>query len=297
MITVVGATGHTGGVVAARLLDAGERVRVVSRSAERLAHWVARGAEPAAGDASDPEFVAMAFHGADAVYAMIPPDYAVADPIGRYEEYAEAIARGLEQSRVRRVVLLSSLGAHLPADTGPIVGLHHVEQRLAAVEGVERLYVRGAYFYENHLATLGLIKEQGIKADAVAPDVPVETIAAADIGAIAAEGLLAEGDFDGTRIWELVGPRPLSMREATRIIGARIGKPDLEYVQVPGDAYMLELIQGGFSPTGARLILEMAQAVSAARVVPQGEGTELRQGRITFEEFVGGALAEAYRAA
>ena len=48
MIVVLGATGNTGSVVAQRLLDAGESVRVVSRSRERLQPLVDAGAEPAA---------------------------------------------------------------------------------------------------------------------------------------------------------------------------------------------------------------------------------------------------------
>ena len=69
MITVLGATGHTGGRVTTQLRAAGEKVRAVGRSAERLATV---GAEPWVGDASDPAFLTEAFRGTDAAYVLMP---------------------------------------------------------------------------------------------------------------------------------------------------------------------------------------------------------------------------------
>lgn len=60
MITVMGATGHTGGAVVARLLVAGAKVRAVGRSADRLARLRSACAEVAVGDPSDPAFLSEA---------------------------------------------------------------------------------------------------------------------------------------------------------------------------------------------------------------------------------------------
>ncbi len=42
-------------------------------------------------------------------------------------------------------------------------------------------------------------------------------------------------DFSGKQTRELLGQRDLSMDEATAIIGKAIEKPDLKYVQLPGE--------------------------------------------------------------
>ena len=76
MYVVTGATGNTGRVVANRLLDQGKKVRVIGRNRERLQPFVARGAEAFVADLSDQTAVKQAFAGANAVYAMIPPDVA-----------------------------------------------------------------------------------------------------------------------------------------------------------------------------------------------------------------------------
>src|SRR5918998_6754638 len=71
MITVMGATGHTGKEVTKLLLDAGEAVRAIGRSASKLAELASAGADPLVGDATDPAFLTEAFGGADAVYTQL----------------------------------------------------------------------------------------------------------------------------------------------------------------------------------------------------------------------------------
>ena len=74
MITVMGATGQTGGAIARRLLDAGKQVRALGRSETKLDELRRAGAEAIAGDMTDPAFLAGAFTGADAVYTLLPFD-------------------------------------------------------------------------------------------------------------------------------------------------------------------------------------------------------------------------------
>jgi uncharacterized protein YbjT (DUF2867 family) len=76
MYVLTGATGHTGSVIAKKLLAHGKKVRVVGRSAERLSRLVSLGAEPFAADISNKEATANAFSRAEAAYVMIPPDLA-----------------------------------------------------------------------------------------------------------------------------------------------------------------------------------------------------------------------------
>src|SRR5262245_8629931 len=111
MISIVGASGNTGKVAAERLLDANVPVRVIGRSADRLQPLVARGAQAAVGDVADEAFLTEAFRGADAIYAMMPPDYHAPDYFGRYDRIGTTMARAMQAAGARRVVFLSSLGA------------------------------------------------------------------------------------------------------------------------------------------------------------------------------------------
>ncbi|HVT05892.1 MAG TPA: NAD(P)H-binding protein [Polyangia bacterium] len=293
-VTVLGATGKTGGAAAERLLAAGVEVRAVARSADKLAGLAKKGAQPVAADLTDAAALAGALRGSDAAYLMIPSDYTKPDLLGQYARAGESIARAVRDAGLRRAALLSSLGADAASGTGPIAGLHGIEEALKAVPGLNLLILRPGYFYENSYGTLGLIKHQGINGGAIAPDVPIPSIAAADIGVAAAQALRS-GDFSGTVVRELSGPRDLTMAEATRILGKAIGKPDLAYVHFPDDGYVEGLKSAGFAPDAARLFLEMAQAFNKGVVRPR-PGVEKLHTPTTFESFAD-AFAQAYRAA
>jgi uncharacterized protein YbjT (DUF2867 family) len=297
MITVMGASGHTGSAVADALLAAGERIRVVGRSAERLQPFAARGAEPAVGDVHDRDFLAEAFRGAEAAYAMVPPNYADPDQMGLYERTGAEIALAVKTSGMRRLVILSSLGADLPEGTGSVRGLHLVEERLKKeLMNADMAFLRAAYFFENHLATLELIRTQGINGGAIPADRPFDMIAAADVGAIAAD-TLRRGRFSGPAVLELTGPRELGMREVTRIIGERLGRPDLPYVRFPDADYVRGLVAQGFPEPVARGLLELGEAIESRRIAPRGGEHMRRRGGTTFEEFAERVMMPAYRRA
>ena len=141
MITVMGASGHTGGEVARRLLRAGRPVRAVGRSAARLAGLAAAGAEVCAGDAADAAFLTAAFRGADAVYAMLPFDPAEPDHMASQRRLGEATVTALRAAGVPAAVALSAVGAGQPASarTGFLASLHEQETRLG---GGRRRYGR-----------------------------------------------------------------------------------------------------------------------------------------------------------
>ncbi len=79
MYVIMGATGNIGSKLANILLGKSEKITVIGRSAERLQPCVDHGAIAAIGDVADVGFLTKAFKGADAVFALIPPDYQTKD--------------------------------------------------------------------------------------------------------------------------------------------------------------------------------------------------------------------------
>jgi uncharacterized protein YbjT (DUF2867 family) len=244
VITVMGASGKTGKAAAEQLLQAGEKVRVLGRSAEPLKALAAKGAEIVTGDATDAAHLSRAFKGADAVYVLVPPSLDAPDVRAHQDRVSAAIEAAIKESGVKHVVLLSSIGAEVPAGTGPVVGLHFLEERLKKLSGVNVLALRPGYFMENLFGSLGMIKHLGINGGAIGPDVPITMIATRDIGAVAAEAL-RKRDFKGFTVRELRGERDLTFAEATKILGERIGKPDLKYVQFPYPDFTAALVKAG----------------------------------------------------
>jgi uncharacterized protein YbjT (DUF2867 family) len=116
-------------------------------------------------------------------------------------------------------------------------------------------------------------------------DLKLPMIATKDIGNKAAEWLLAL-DFKGKETRELLGQRDLSMDEATAIIVKAIEKPDLKYVQVPGEQMQPLFIQMGMSPNVASLILEMAEALNSGHMRALEQRSARNTTPTSFETFV-----------
>jgi len=259
--TIIGASGHTGQIVANTLLDHGHQVRVIGRNAATLEPLVARGAEAFLGKLDDVDFLTRAFSGADAVYTLLPGDTTAPDMRADQNHLGDAIATAIRTAKVRAVVNLSSMGAHQPDRTGPVLGLHDQEARLNQLAGVNVLHLRPTFFMENLLGNIGVIKGMGVNGSALAAEVAVPLIATRDIGAVAAQRLLAL-DFTGKSVLELLGPRDYTMREVTAVLGAAIGKPDLAYVQFPPAAAIQGMTSAGFSADAAAKMVELQESMN-----------------------------------
>lgn len=284
MIVIMGASGNVGSAVASELLDRGESVRVIGRSAVHLQSLVARGAEAAVGNATEVSFLTEAFKGASAVFAMIPTKRDAENVRSYYNAFGEAIARGIKNAGVNHVVHLSSHGANQAEGAGPVKGLHDQEQRFNDLSSVNVLHLRPTYFMENFYADNPLIREKNIMASAIREDVPFAVIAARDIAPIAADAL-QKRNFVGTQIRELLGERDVTMKEVTRAIGEELGKPDLEYVQLSADEYKGLLQSHGYSENAAKEMFELSEAINDHRFAVEQPRTAINTTPTSIEEF------------
>ena len=294
MYVVLGATGHTGSVISNSLLLKGEKVRVVGRDAARLQRFVRKGAEAFTANVSDAAALTKAFAGARAAYLMLPPSMTSQDYRADQERESDAIAKAVKESGLQYAVQLSSYGAHVPEGTGPIAGLHSLEQKLNAISGLNVLHLRAAYFMENNLAAIGMIHGMGMFGHALVPDLKLPMIATRDIGDYAARRML-NLDFSGKQTRELLGERDLSMNEATAVIARGIGKPDLRYVQFPYEQVQQVLMQMGIPPKSAALFIEMYKAINAGVVAAQEPRSPENTTPTSFEKFVQDVFAPAYQ--
>jgi uncharacterized protein YbjT (DUF2867 family) len=295
LYVITGATGNVGGAAAERLLARKAKVRVVGRSADRLKALAAKGAQPFVGSLNDRAAMRRAFDGATGAFVLIPPDPQAANFRAYQTKIADTLAEAVLSSRVPYVVTLSSVGAELPSGTGPIAGLHEMEQKLNTIASAHVMHLRAAYFLENHLWMIGAIKHAGIYPGAWAAELPVGMIATRDIGAEVAR-LLTERNWRGKSVHDLSGQRDVTMAEAARVLGAAIGKPDLRYVQVPYEEAEKGAIAVGIGASLAALYTEMTRAFNEGRIRPMTPRSPATTTPTSIEEFAG-TFAAAYGAA
>ncbi len=293
MIVVTGATGRTGRRVTEILLTNGEKVRVVGRDAKRLTPLVQLGADPVVGNVEDVDSMTRAFAGASALYLVLPEDMSQPDLRAHQERVSDSYAGAVSRAQVQFVVNLSSIGAQHGKNTGPIVGLHNQEQKLNQVAGLSVLHLRAAYFMENLFMSIVPLRSMGMLSGGFHADAAMPWIATQDIGSFAA-GRLAACDFAGSSIQELHGQRDISMQEAASVVGKSIGKPNLEYVQMPSTMFEPALLQMGLPKKTADLIIEMWNGANAGLIVPQERRSAINTTATPLEWFVERVFAPAY---
>lgn len=278
MYVIAGVSGNTGSVAAARLLAAGEPVRVIVRDAAKGEAWRARGAEVAVADLDDQAALARALTGATGAYLLVPPPTATPDGLAA-ERTAKiaALAGAVRAARPGHVVLLSSMGAEFAAGTGPVKHLHAAEQALGDV-GVPVTFLRAAAFQENWAPLLAGAIAGGALYYGIGEGVAFPQVATQDIGALAAE-LLLEGPR-GTRIVELTGPADLSVQDVAAVLAKVSGKP-VRGVSVPRAAMVDAMISQGAPAERAEEYGEMADAITRGTL--RFHATP-RRGAVTLEQ-------------
>ncbi len=207
---------------------------------------------------------------------------------------SDAIAAAVQNSGLKKVVSLSSVGADKPTGPGPVVGLYNLEQKLNRIDGLDVLHLRPGYFMENTLPQAGVIRAMGSDPGPIRPDLKFPMIATRDIGEAAADALL-RGEFHGKQTKELHGQRDLSYTEAASIIGQAIGKPGLGYIQPPNDQVRGALVQMGMSDNLAGLLLEMAGAMNSGYMKMLEPRSAVNTTPTSYETFVDEEFAPAYR--
>lgn len=290
---ITGATGHIGSVIANRLLEAKKDVRVIGRSADRLASLVAKGAKPFVGDLEDAAFVDRAFSGAKAAFVMIPPKIAEKGFRAYQDKLSGDYAAAITTNKVTHVVALSSIGAEISAGVGPVSGLHELEQRLNKTDAAV-LCLRPGFFMENMLMNVPMIKQMGVLGSALKSDLKLSMIATVDIGEYGARRL-SNLDFSGKTVQELRGPQDLSMNLVARALGEAIGIPGLKYVPFSYEDTRQGMITMGLPAELADLYIEMYRAFNDGIAKPTQERSARTNTPTTIHAYAK-SFAEAYRA-
>src|SRR5579864_1395972 len=293
MIAIIGSTGNTGKITAEALLAAGEKIRVIGRTAEKLQPFVAKGAEPFLGSVIDAEAITNALRGATSAYIMIPPDLKQKSLRAYDTVVIESLYTAINNSGLRHAVVLSSVGAQLAEGTGPVAGLHEMEESFKRLRDVNLLFLRPAYFMENILNSVAVYKNMGFFAALIKDNVKLPMIATRDIGQRAAAELRAL-NFTGHQVKELQGQRDLSMNECAAIFGAAIGKPGLGYMQAPAMMAKPAMMQAGMSADTVDQLIELAKSINEGKLVMLEPRTADNSTPTSFEVFTNEVLVPAF---
>jgi uncharacterized protein YbjT (DUF2867 family) len=230
-ILVIGATGNVGRHVVSGLLEAGARVRALTRDPDAAA--LPAGADVVRGDLSGPDGpdgLEAGLDGVGSVFLVWPFGTAegappVLEAVGKY---------------ARRIVYLSSMGVRedLERQADPITQFHADIERLIERSGLEWTFLRPGGFATNTLGWAQQIRAGDVVRwpfGAMARPLIHER----DIAAAAVHALIDDGHGGAKHV--LTGPEALTQVEQVHAIGVALGRP-LRFEETPREAARQQLI-------------------------------------------------------
>ena len=261
-IVVTGSLGHISKPLTEELIQKGHSVTVVSHNPERQKDIEALGAAAAIGTFEDVNFLTKTFKDADAVYCMVSAGNSYFDKDFDLMEHTIRIGnsykQAIQQSGIKRVVFLSSIGAHMDNGNGLLTFYYHVEKILNELPSeVAIMFMRPVGFYYNLLGFINTIKTQGVIATNYGGDSKKPWVSPIDIAADVAKVLTTPSDGRKVRY---VASEEISSNEIASILGAAIGKPDLKWIIIPDEQLLKGMIGAGMNPKIAAGLVEMNAA-------------------------------------
>ncbi|MRX39017.1 NAD(P)H-binding protein [Flavobacterium sp. LC2016-23] len=282
-IILSGSLGNIGKPLTHKLVAAGHDVTVISSSADKKEAIEKAGAKAAIGSVSDAAFLAATFAGADALFAMTPPNLGGSNVISNTVEAGKAFASAIQEAAVKRVVMLSSIGADLPDGTGPIKGLHQIEGVYDQLENTAVTFLRAGFFFTNLYNDVPMIKGAGIMGANYPADAKMPLVHHEDIATAAAEELQKE--TTGKNIRYIVSD-VRTPGEIAKAIGAAIDKADLSWIEFTDEQSLQGMKQAGLPEEIAGLYTEMGSGLRSGKIAADFlKGNFPVDGKIKLEDF------------
>lgn len=258
-IVVTGSLGHISRPLTQQLISKGHTVKVVSSKPEKKAEIEVLGATAAIGKVQDPDFLTATFSGADLVYTMIPPGNYMDPDFDLYaavKDLMENYRQALAAAGIRRVVHLSSIGAHTDKGNG-LLRLHFIAESILKQlpADVQLTFMRPTGFYYNLLSYIPMIKHQGIIAANYGADDLAIMVAPADIATAIVAAI--ENPSKEDRSFQYVASEELPCSEIAHILGQAIGKPGLQWIRIPNQQMLEGLVAHGMRKDIAEGMVEM----------------------------------------
>ncbi|ACU59585.1 SDR family oxidoreductase [Chitinophaga pinensis] len=260
-IVLTGSLGNIGKPLAKALLQKGHSITVISSNADRQQEIESLGAKAAIGSMHDAAFLTAAFKGADIVYLMETLE-AVGNFFDKQLDFIAAISQigrnykqAIEQTGVKQVIHLSSIGAHMDKGNGILAFHHNVENILQQLPGdVAIKFMRPVGFYTNMFSFVRGLKAKGAIVQNWGGDDKEPWVSPLDIATVIAEEV--ETPFEGRKI-RYIASDEVSPNEIAAALGDAIGKPDLAWQVIPDDQLLENWLAIGMNPQIANGFMEM----------------------------------------
>jgi uncharacterized protein YbjT (DUF2867 family) len=282
-IAIAAAAGNIGSRTAKKIAESGVNTILLGRDAGKLNALEINGAISVTADLSDAESVTKATAGADALLWLVPPTANYPSLKSWYEEITNAGVAAIKANDIKKVVLISSVGAGSRDDLGTVTYAGRMEEALSRLE-IDFVALRPGYFMENFLLQTDLLKTDGYFSFTYAPDHDIPFISTDDIGDVTA-GYLLDNSWAGKWSRNLMGPENITLAQAAETLSEVLGKP-IAYRQNSIEQARQELANFGLNPTVQNELIELFESLGDPNGIYATARTYEAVTTTTFKQFV-----------
>ncbi|MBU2913716.1 NmrA family NAD(P)-binding protein [Reichenbachiella agariperforans] len=289
-IVLTGSLGRIGKPLTKSLVKIGHSVTVISSKTDRQKEIETLGAKAAIGSMQDVDFLSTTFKDADVVYLMIAWD-AIGNIFDKnidfpteFSKIASKYKQAVKQAGVKKVVHLSSVGAHTNQGIGSLSVYNGVEDIMNQLPtDVSIKFMRPVAFYPNLFRFMESIKTDGAIMQSYGGDKKEPWVSPLDIADAIVEEM--EKPFDG-RNFRYIASDEVSPNEVATILGEAIGNPDLKWQAVPAEELLRGVLASGMNEWVAKGFIEMQAAQGSGILYEDFYKNKPDLGKVKMADFV-----------
>jgi uncharacterized protein YbjT (DUF2867 family) len=263
-IVITGSLGNIGRALTPTLVQKDHDVTVITSKTERQKDIEALGAKAVIGTFQDVDFLTKTFAGADVVYLMeawegmgsiFDKDM---DFVAAFNKIGNNYKQAVAQSGIKRIVHLSSIGAHTDKGTGSLYLHNMVENILRQLpDDVAIKFMRPVGFFTNLFRNMESIKTKGAIMSTYGGNKKEPWVSPLDIAAAIVEEM--ESSFEGKTARYLASDE-VSPNEVAQALGEALGNPDLKWIVVPDEQMHKGMLDMGMNAWIANGFIQMQAA-------------------------------------
>lgn len=291
MNIILGASGQVGSAIVSNLLTRNIPVKGIVRDDKKASALIKKGAIAAIADANDLPALTQAIKDGETLFVLTPEGEKTDDILGYTKSLLDNYRGAIQNSPVKRVVGLSSMGAQYHKGTGNLLMSYMLEHAFND-SGVSRTFIRPAYYYSNWLFNLNDVKDTGVLPTFFPVDMKMPMVSPMDVAELAA-GIVATDDGE-EKIYELEGPAHYSSADVAAAFSDALNR-DVEAMEIPRVKWPEALKSMGLSADGVDNFIEMTAAVAEGRVEAEKNGTVELLGQTTLQEYIDEAVSTTAR--
>ncbi|KAA6438392.1 NAD(P)H-binding protein [Dyadobacter flavalbus] len=289
-IVITGSLGNISKPLAEQLIQKGHEVTIISSKAERQKAIEALGAKAAIGTIQDADFLAATFKEADIVYLMEAWE-GIGSLFDKDVDFVAAFTRignnyrqAVERAGVKRIVHLSSIGAHTDQGTGSLHLHNTVENILKQLPADTAIkFMRPVGFFTNLYRYVHSIKTQGAIVQSYGGDQKEPWVSPLDIAAVITEEM--EKPFEGRTVHYLASEE-ISPNEIAAALGKAIGMPDLKWKVIPPEQMLKGMLDAGMNEWIANGMVQMQAAQQSGSLYEDYYRNRPKLGKVKLTDFI-----------